>query len=308
MKISVKVPATTANVGPGFDSFGMALPLYNIITIEETVLGGVEIELVSKDDEIQDLHLPADDSNIIYRAIEQLYACVGQSPSAIKVTIDTNIPIAKGLGSSASVIVGALMAANELLGKPADLDALLSIANEVEGHPDNTTPAFLGGFCIASLEEDASIKYCKLDWPEEWKLTLCMPDFELSTNISRSVLPAKVDREDAVFNIRRAAMLVHAIHTKDKELMKLAMQDKLHQPYRVRFVPGLEEVMEELQNFDNVLGVALSGAGPSILVITSDSNVDKIKNVINMTWEKYSVKAELMTFDIDTDGAEILTK
>ncbi|MDD3419724.1 MAG: hypothetical protein PHE78_03875, partial [Candidatus Gastranaerophilales bacterium] len=94
MKISVRVPATTANIGPGFDSFGMALPLYNTITIEETVLGGVEIELVSKDDEIQDLHLPADDSNIIYRAIEQLYACVGQSPSAIKVTIDTNIPIA----------------------------------------------------------------------------------------------------------------------------------------------------------------------------------------------------------------------
>lgn len=285
MKISVKVPATTANVGPGFDSFGMALPLYNIITIEETVLGGVEIELVSKDDEIQDLHLPADDSNIIYRAIEQLYACVGQSPSAIKVTIDTNIPIAKGLGSSASVIVGALIAANELLGRPADLDALLSIANEVEGHPDNTTPAFMGGFCIASLEEDASIKYCKLDWPDEWKLTLCMPDFELSTNISRSVLPEKIDREDAVFNIRRASMLVHAIHTKDTELMKLAMQDKLHQPYRVRFVPGLEEVMDELKNFDNVLGVALSGAGPSILVITSDSNVDKIKSVIKMTWK-----------------------
>lgn len=308
MKISVKVPATTANVGPGFDSFGMALPLYNIITIEETVLGGVEIELVSKDDEIQDLHLPADDSNIIYRAIEQLYACVGQSPSAIKVTIDTNIPIAKGLGSSASVIVGSLIAANELLGRPADLDALLSIANEVEGHPDNTTPAFMGGFCIASLEEDASIKYCKLDWPEDWKLTLCMPDFELSTNISRSVLPEKVDREDAVFNIRRASMLVHAIHTKDTELMKLAMQDKLHQPYRVRFVPGLEEVMDELKNFDNVLGVALSGAGPSILVITSDSNVDKIKSVIKMTWEKYSVKAELLTFDIDTQGAEILSK
>jgi homoserine kinase len=308
MKISVRVPATTANIGPGFDSFGMALPLYNTITIEETVLGGVEIELVSKDDEIQDLHLPADDSNIIYRAIEQLYACVGQSPSAIKVTIDTNIPIAKGLGSSASVIVGALMAANELLGRPADLDALLSIANEVEGHPDNTTPAFLGGFCVASLEEDASIKYCKLDWPQEWKLTLCVPDFELSTNISRSVLPEKIDREDAVFNIRRAAMLVHAIHTQDTELMKLALQDKLHQPYRVRFVPGLEEVMEELKNFDNVLGVVLSGAGPSILVITSDSNIDKIKDVINMTWQKYSVKAELTTFALDAQGATILTK
>ena len=308
MKISVKVPATTANVGPGFDSFGMALPLYNIVTIEETVLGGVEIELVSKNDDIQELHLPADDTNIIYGAIEQLYACVGQVPSAIKVTIDTNIPIAKGLGSSASVIVGALIAANELLGRPADLDALLSIANEVEGHPDNTTPAFVGGFCISSLEEDGSIKYCKLDWPENWKLTLCIPDFELSTSISRSVLPEQVSREDAVFNVRRSAMLVHAIHTKDAELMKLAMQDKLHQPYRIRFVPGLEDVMEELKNFENVLGVALSGAGPSILVISSGNNLDKIREIIKTTWEKYSVKATINTFDIDTVGAEILSK
>lgn len=308
MKISVKVPATTANIGPGFDSFGMAIPLYNIVTIEETVLGGVEIELISKNDDIQDLHLPADDTNIIYGAIEQLYACVGQVPSAIKVTIDTNIPIAKGLGSSASVIVGALIAANELLGKPADLDALLSIANEVEGHPDNTTPAFMGGFCISSLEEDGSIKYCKLDWPGNWKLTLCVPDFELSTSISRSVLPEQISREDAVFNIRRSAMLVHAIHTKDAELMKLAMQDKLHQPYRIRFVPGLEEVMEELKNFENVLGVALSGAGPSILVISSGNNLDKIKEIIKTTWEKYSVKAAINTFDIDNVGAEILSK
>ncbi len=308
MKISVKVPATTANVGPGFDSFGMALPLYNIVTIEETVLGGVEIELVSKNDDIQELHLPADDTNIIYGAIEQLYACVGQVPSAIKITIDTNIPIAKGLGSSASVIVGALIAANELLGRPADLDALLSIANEVEGHPDNTTPAFVGGFCISSLEEDGSIKYCKLDWPENWKLTLCIPDFELSTSISRSVLPEQVSREDAVFNIRRSAMLVHAIHTKDAELMKLAMQDKLHQPYRIRFVPGLEDVMEELKNFENVLGVALSGAGPSILVISSGNNLEKIREIIKTTWEKYSVKATINTFDIDTVGAEILSK
>lgn len=308
MKISVKVPATTANIGPGFDSFGMAVPIYNIVTIEETVLGGVEIELVSKNDDIQELHLPADDTNIIYGAIEQLYACVGQVPSAIKVTIDTSIPIAKGLGSSASVIVGALIAANEILGKPADLDALLSIANEVEGHPDNITPAFLGGFCISSLEEDGSIKYCKLDWPEDWKLTLCVPDFELSTSISRSVLPEQISREDAVFNIRRAAMLVHAIHTQDAELMKLAMQDKLHQPYRVRFVPGLEDVMEELRNFENVLGVALSGAGPSILVVSSGNNLEKIREVIKTTWEKYSVKANINTFDIDTVGSEILSK
>lgn len=306
MKISVKVPATTANVGPGFDTFGIALPLYNIITIEETVLGNIEIEIISKNGNEPNIHIPQDENHIIYKAIEQLYACVGQSPSALKITIETEIPIAKGLGSSASVIVGALIAANELLGKPADLDALLSIASEVEGHPDNTTPAMLGGFCISSEEEDGSIVYSKLEWPSEWALTLCVPDFELSTNISRSVLPEKIDIKDAVFNIRRAAFMVEAIHTKNDKLMKIAMQDKLHQQYRLKFVPGLEDVIEELKTFDDVLGIALSGAGPSILVISKGNDIASIQSIIKNTWEKFSVKSEIITMTVDNTGAVIL--
>lgn len=306
MKISVKVPATTANIGPGFDCFGMAIPIYNTVTIEETVVGGVEIELISEDEDVQDLHLPADESNIVYRAIELLYSCVGQTPSAIKVSIDTSIPIAKGLGSSASVIVGALIAANEILGRPADLDALLSIANEVEGHPDNIAPAFLGGFCISSVEEDGSIKHCKIDWPEDWKLTVCIPDYELATHISRSALPEEVKMEDASFNARRTAMLIHALHTQDDELMKLAMQDKLHQPYRIKFVPGLDEVIDSLKHVDNVLGVALSGAGPSILVISKGNNIDNVKEIINTTWEKFRVKADMVTVNVAAEGAQIV--
>lgn len=306
MKISVKVPATTANVGPGFDTFGVALPLYNIITIEETVLGNIDIEIISKNGDEPNIHIPQDENHIIYKAIEQLYACVGQTPSALKITIETEIPIAKGLGSSASVIVGALIAANELLGKPADLDALLSIASEVEGHPDNTTPALVGGFCISSAEEDGSIVYSKLDWPSEWALTLCVPDFELSTNISRSVLPEKVDINDAVFNIRRAALMVQAINTKDDKLMKIAMNDRLHQQYRLKFVIGLEDVISELNTFDDVLGVALSGAGPSILVVSKGNDISAIQNIIKNTWGKFSVKSEIMTMTVDNKGAVIL--
>ena len=144
MKVSVRVPATTANLGPGFDCFGLALQIYNTITIEETIMPKEHIEIIiitHEDKEINEMHMPTDNSNVIYRAIELLYGYVGQIPSAMKITIDTEIPIAKGLGSSASVIVGSLMAANKLLGSPADLDALLSIATEVEGHPDNITSA-----------------------------------------------------------------------------------------------------------------------------------------------------------------------
>ena len=167
MKISVKVPATAANLGPGFDSLGMALPIYNTITIEETVLPGTGIEInVINDNAIADdlmlEHIPMDESSIIYKAVELLYNSIGQTPSELKINVQSQIPIAKGLGSSASVIVGGLLAANELLGRPADEVALLSIATEVEGHPDNVTPAIVGGLVLTSQEDDGSIVYTKL--------------------------------------------------------------------------------------------------------------------------------------------------
>ena len=239
MKVSVKVPATTANLGPGFDCMGMALPIYNTVTIEETVLPGtgIEINVIAEDDTSDELsleHIPMDENSIIYKAVELLYNSIGQTPSELKITVHTQIPVARGLGSSASVIVGGLIAANELLGRPADEAALLSIATEVEGHPDNITPAIVGGLVLTSSEEDGSIVYRKLDWPQEWNLTLCVPEYELATDISRSVLPKEVPIQDAVFNAKRLAMFIQAIHTKDSALMKLALKDKLHQPYRMK--------------------------------------------------------------------------
>ena len=145
MKVSVKTPATIANLGPGFDSFGLALPLYNIISLEETVLpgSGIEVNIINEknnDDNIIDI--PTDKNNIIYKAIELLYNFIGQVPNELKITVRTQIPVSRGLGSSASVIVGGLIAANELLGRPADEKILMSIATEIEGHPDNIAPAF----------------------------------------------------------------------------------------------------------------------------------------------------------------------
>ncbi len=311
MKVSVKVPATTANFGAGFDCIGMALPIYNTITIEETVLPGtgVEINIISEtddDDELAIEHIPKDENNIIYKAVELLYNSIGQVPSELKINIKSQIPIAKGLGSSASIIVGGLFAANELLRKPADEAALLSIAAEVEGHPDNVTPAIVGGLVLTSMEEDGSIVYSKLPWPDEWNLTLCIPDYELATEISRSVLPKEVPLKDATFNARRTAMFVEALHTKNAELMKLALQDKLHQPYRMKLIPGLQDIMENLKHEDNVIGCVLSGAGPAILVISQRNNLEKIKNIISETWANYNVKTNIKTFKIEEKGAQIL--
>ena len=312
MKVSVKVPATTANMGPGFDCLGMALPIYNTITIEETVLPGtgIEINVMADTDSIDQLsldHIPSDENSIVYKAVELLYNSIGQTPSELKINIHSNIPVARGLGSSSSVIVGALIAANELLGRPADEVALLSIACEIEGHPDNITPAIVGGLVISSQEDDGSVIYSKLEWPQEWAVTVCVPDFELSTDIARSVLPAEVPMKDAIFNAKRLAMFVEAIHTKDSELMKLALQDRLHQPYRMKLVPGLDKIIDKLRHFDNVLGCVLSGAGSSILIISEKNNVDKIKEVVRETWADLNIKSTLKTLSVENNGAQIIS-
>lgn len=311
MKISVKVPASSANLGPGFDSFGVAFPLYNTVTIEETIMpgSGVMIELVSdvsyKDRALLE-HIPVDENSIIYKAVELLYNSIGQTPTELKITVDSKIPMTRGLGSSSSVIVGALIAANELLGRPADEAALLSIAAEIEGHPDNIAPAILGGMLFASVQEDASVIYRKLPWPEEWKIVACVPDFELSTDVARSVLPKDVPMKDAIFNAQRTAMFVDAVYTKDANLMKLALQDKLHQPYRMNLIPGLDKIMNELRFEENVLGCVISGAGSTILLISEATGVEKAKNIVKKVWNDLNIKVDMYDFTIDEQGAQVL--
>ena len=310
MKVNVKVPASSANLGPGFDCLGMALPIYNIVTIEETVIPGtgIEINIMSDDESIDEkvfADIPKDENNLVYKAIEMLYNSIGQVPSELKINIQTAIPIARGLGSSSSVVVGGLLAANKLLGNPADETALLAIATEVEGHPDNIAPAILGGVVLSAQEDDASLSYCKLKWPEEWDITVCIPDFQLSTDISRSILPKDVPMSDAVFNAKHLGMLIQAINTKDIKLMKNAMKDKLHQPYREKLVPGMREIFDAFKHEDGILGCVLSGAGPSILIVSYKYNLDQIKSKVEEIWERQNIKSDIRTLKVEEQGAII---
>lgn len=308
MKVSVKVPATTANLGPGFDCLGLALPLYNEVTVEETVMpgSGIEINIIEDSETFDVLAIPKDENNIAYKAIELLYNFIGQSVNDIKITIKTNIPVARGLGSSASVIVGGLVAANELLGRPADDAVLLSIASEVEGHPDNVAPAIFGGFCLSSMENDGSVSYSKIEWPSEWKLTVLIPDYELDTSISRSVLPESINIKDAAYNIRKCAMLVDAVYRKDSEAMKKALNDKLHQPYRERLIKGFKELNEFLENKDDILGCVISGAGPTILIISKDNGFEKVQNEVKEILSDLNVKCDIRTFSIENEGTKVI--
>ena len=312
MKVSVKVPATSANLGPGFDCLGIALPIYNTVTIDETVLPGtgVEINILSQDENFDDLiidHIPTDENSIVYKAVELLYNSIGQTPSELKINIQTQIPVTRGLGSSAAVIVGALIAANHLLGEPADESAILSIATEIEGHPDNVTPAVVGGLVLSSMEDDGSILYRKIDWPEDWAITVCIPDVELATEISRSVLPENVPMQDAVFNTKRMGMLIQAIHAQDEELMKAALTDKLHQPYRAKLVPWMDEINQSIKHDDDIFGCVLSGAGSTVLVISKQNATDRVRNKISEVMTNLNVKAEIKTLKVEHDGATIVS-
>ncbi len=308
MKVTVKVPATSANLGPGFDCLGIALPLYNEITVEETVMpgSGVEINIIDINDAYDVISIPKDENNLAYKAIELLYNFIGQTASDIKITIKTNIPVARGLGSSASVIVGGLVAANELLGKPADNAVLLSIAAEVEGHPDNVTPALFGGFCLSSFEDDGSVAYSKIEWPKNWKLTVLIPDYELDTKIARSVLPESISIQDAAFNIRKCSMIIDAVYRADSELMKKSMKDKLHQPYREKLINGFKELNELLQNKDDILGCVVSGAGPTILVISENDGFEKAESQIKQVFEDLNVKCDIRTYEIENEGTLVI--
>ena len=305
MKVTVKVPATSANIGPGFDCLGLALPLYNEITVEETVMpgSGVQINIIDENDAYDVLSIPKDENNIAYKAIELLYNFLGQSVCDVKITIKTNIPVARGLGSSASVIVGGLVAANELLGRPADNALLLSIASEVEGHPDNVTPALFGGFCISSIEDDGSVSYSKLKWPSEWKFTVLIPDYELDTRIARS---ENVSIADASYNVRKCAMLIDAVNRCDDELMKKCLKDKLHQPYRENLISGFKELQELLSEKDDILGCVISGAGPTILVISKNDGFENVQSEVNQIFETLNVNCDIRTYSIENKGTEVI--
>jgi homoserine kinase len=308
MKVTVKVPATSANLGPGFDCLGLALPIYNEITVEETVMpgSGVEINIIDETEKYDILSIPRDENNIVYKAIELLYSFIGQTASDMKITIKTNIPVTRGLGSSAAVIVGGLMAANKLLGSPADDAVLLSIASEVEGHPDNVAPAILGGLVLAMQQEDGLLSYSRIDWPEDWDITVCIPDFKLSTEIARSILPKEVSMQDAIYNTKHLAMMLQAINEKNPRLMKASMKDRLHQPYREKLVPGMKEIMEAFKHEDGVLGCVLSGAGPSMLIISHKYDLDKIRSTVSEIWEAQNIKSEIRTMKIEEQGAVVL--
>ncbi len=273
MKITVHVPATTANLGPGFDCLGLALKIWNTIALEESVETAVEWRDCPPAQRVDPTPfdssgLPPPCENLAVQAVDRVLSELRAPSRHFKVTLTNCIPISRGLGSSAAAIVGGLVAANVWCGGRLPTERLLELATEMEGHPDNASAALLGGFTV-SVMDGPRVVTRRISPPRAWRAILFVPAYELVTRRARAVLPRRIPRADAIFNIGRAGLIVRAFATGDPYALNVATQDAMHQPYRARLVPGMEELFEAARRA-GACGAALSGAGPSLIAFTEN--------------------------------------
>lgn len=256
--VRVRVPATTANLGPALDCAGMALNIFNEVLVAESDEDVVVVEGEGSQ------FLPNDKTNLVYRAIASVSARIGIRTPSLRIECRNNIPLSRGLGSSAAAIVGGIVAANSLLNAELSTQDLLDLAVRMEGHPDNIAPALLGGVVVSCADKRRGVVAARMGVPSDLVAVIAIPEYHLSTEKSRAVLPKSVPYEDAVFNVCRASLLVVALQQGRYDLLKTAMEDRLHQPYRSCLVPGLEQVIEAAIG-SGAVGACMSGAGPSVV-------------------------------------------
>lgn len=296
--VRVQVPATTANLGPGFDCLGMALQLYNSVEMTETGTG-LHIEIHGEGNQ----DIPRDENNMVFQAAQKVFKQAGLKPTGLRIRLSNNIPVARGLGSSTAAIVGGMIAANIISRNKLDNKDIINLAYSMEGHPDNVAAAVLGGIVVA-VPADGEVRCIKIPPPKQLQAAISIPDFTLSTRTSRDVLPQQVPINDAAFNLGRVALLVSALYTGDINQFGVAMEDRLHQPYRTNLVPGMKKVFAAAR-LAGAKGITLSGSGPTIIAY-SDGNMELVARVMKDTFRQNGVKARSMVLGISPVGARAL--
>ncbi|KZE67644.1 homoserine kinase [Paenibacillus polymyxa] len=298
----VRVPASTANLGPGFDTLGMALSLYAWIELkeaEQTVfhLYGDQMNGV-----------PQDKTNLIYKVAQTVFREAGVSVPELEISMYSDIPLTRGLGSSASAIIGALVAANTLIGSPLSDSKLFDMASAIEKHPDNVGASLFGGI-ITAVWDGKHAKHLRIEPDANLEVMVVIPDFQLSTSKAREVLPAHVSLKDAVYNISHASMLVAALASGRTELIAEAMRDQLHQPYRAALVPGMTEILQDAHQY-GALGVALSGAGPTLLALTDqrENRKAELEQYLTETMKKEGITAAVLKLRPESEGVKVYTE
>jgi len=301
MRVHVRVPATTANLGPGFDALGLALDLWNETIWTPTRDGEIRVTISGEGEDT----LPTDATNPIVVVALSLYARLGATCEGLRVHCINRIPLGSGLGSSSAALVSGLLGANALLGEPLSQEDILRLAIETEGHPDNVAPAMLGGLVVSILHDGrvVSIKLPARAHRAPLRATVVLPKFEFPTEHARSILPRTVDRQDAIFNISRSVLVVEALRTGDLEMLGKAMDDRLHQPHRLPLIPGALSALEAARRA-GAAAVALSGAGPSLIAF-SDDWAPEIGEAMRREFERAGLEARVFHLRISERGARV---
>ena len=299
MAFEVRVPASTSNLGPGFDCFGLALKLY--LTVRATSMPGAsEPCCVTTTGAKENEALPRNSVNLIYRAMVFAARREGASLPPVELVVHNEIPLASGLGSSAAAIVAGIKLAGLITESKLSDQVVQNYATEFEGHPDNIAPALYGGFSASCIRNDATVVSARFEWPSQIRIVIVSPHSQLSTHVARAVLPRTVSRVDAVHNLQRTALFTSALAQQRYDLLWEAMRDRLHQPQRESLIPGSAEALA-LPPMPGLLGIALSGAGPSIVALVDD-NDEEIGVRVADCFRTHEIESTVRILDVDNDG------
>jgi len=299
MTIETRVPASTSNLGPGFDCFGLALKLYLTVRATPTPDSSIPCR-VTTTGAPENEALPTNSTNLIYRAMSFAARRESISLPPLELGVHNEIPLASGLGSSAAAIVAGIKLASLITGRNIPDQTIQNYATEFEGHPDNVTASLYGGFVGSCVRNDGTVVTTKLNWPDHIRIVVVSPRSQLPTHVARAALPRTISREDAVHNLQRTALFVSALAQQRYDLLWEAMRDRLHQPHRESLVPGLAEALA-LPQMKGLLGIALSGAGPSIVALV-DGNEDEIGDRLASCFRAHKIESTIRILEADNDG------
>jgi homoserine kinase len=297
LRVHVRVPATSANLGPGFDALGLALALHNEVTASESDRVRVTIEGEGAG------RLSPGAENVVARGVRKAYEAAGRPFKGVALACVNRVPTARGLGSSAAAWVGGLVAGNALLGGPLSRDALLALAARAEGHPDNVTAALMGGLTVSCATGQGRIAAISLPVPAAVRWVVLVPEVTSATAEARAVLPPTFTRADAVFNVQRVALLLAALQSGRLDCLGEALDDRLHQPYRLRLFPWMPTVVEAARAAGAV-GCVLSGAGPSLLAVVRD-DADVVARSMESALAAAGIRGRAAALAVDTEGAVV---
>ncbi len=323
MRATIRIPATSANLGSGFDTLGLALALYNRVVVDDSVEGEngtaqvagpshgewraggrpreqrrAQIIISGEGEDV----LPRDETNLVYRTMLRYFEIVGRRPPAFTLETHNRIPLTGGLGSSSAALVGGLLAANALSGGILSRDEIMKIAHDEEGHPDNVAPALLGGLVLCVADEGRLTRVA-LPVPADLRAVLFVPSFTMPTEEARRLLPSLIPYRDAVFNLGRAALLIAAFQTGQLELLRIASEDRLHQPYRREMFPAMPRFIQTALQA-GALGACLSGAGSAIIALTRGQE-DEVASAYRETAVQTGVSGRITVVDVDRQGAQV---